>query len=54
VAGSLHISEAAVKQHLSRLYDKFAITQGGNRRAALLEEAVRLGAISLGEVGSHP
>jgi DNA-binding CsgD family transcriptional regulator len=51
VASSLHITEAAVKQHLSRLYDKFGIVDGGNRRAALLEEAVRLGAISLGEVG---
>ena len=53
VAQALHVTEAAVKQHLSRLYEKFSIRQGPNRRAALLEEAVRLGAITLGDVGGN-
>ena len=53
VAESLHVTEAAIKQHLSHLYDKFSIAEGPNRRAALLEEAVRLGAITLGDVSGH-
>ena len=53
VATALHVSEAAVKQHLSHLYEKFSIGAGANRRAALLEEAVRLGAITLGDVGAN-
>jgi pSer/pThr/pTyr-binding forkhead associated (FHA) protein len=50
VAQRLNVTEAAVKQHLSRLYDKFALPQGPNRRAQLLEMAVRSGAITLGDI----
>lgn len=50
VAHRLNVTEAAVKQHLSRLYDKFGLSQGPNRRAQLLELAVRSGAITLGDI----
>jgi DNA-binding CsgD family transcriptional regulator len=50
VAHRLNVTEAAVKQHLSRLYDKFGLPQGPNRRAQLLELAVRSGAITLGDI----
>ncbi|MBV8159514.1 MAG: FHA domain-containing protein, partial [Acidimicrobiia bacterium] len=46
IAGELHVSDAAVKAHLLKLYDKFGIYGEGERRRALLaNEAVRRGAI---------
>jgi len=48
IATELHVSEAAVKAHLLKLYDKFEIYGDGERRRALLaNEAVRRGAVSL-------
>lgn len=48
VAEVLVVTEAAVKQHLLRLYDKFGIYEGGERRRVrLANEAVRRGAVSL-------
>jgi pSer/pThr/pTyr-binding forkhead associated (FHA) protein len=48
VARALKISEAAVKQHLLHLYDKFAVYgQATGRRTALANEAVRRGAVTL-------
>jgi pSer/pThr/pTyr-binding forkhead associated (FHA) protein len=52
VAHRLNVTEAAVKQHLSRLYEKFGLPQGPKRRSQLLELAVRLGVITLGEIDS--
>ncbi len=47
IAGTLFISEAAVKQHLLRLYDKFGIFgEGERRRLRLANEAIRRGAIT--------
>jgi hypothetical protein len=45
IADELVVTEAAVKQHLLRLYGKFAIPEGGNRRARLANEVVRAGVI---------
>jgi DNA-binding CsgD family transcriptional regulator len=50
IAQALFVTEAAVKQHLTHLYDKFGVGQGGNRRVRLANEAVRRGAIRLAEV----
>ena len=36
---------------VAAVVSKLSIGAGANRRAALLEEAVRLGAVSLGDVG---
>ena len=48
IASELNVSEAAVKAHLLKLYDKFEIYGDGERRRALLaNEAVRRGAVSL-------
>jgi len=35
IAGDLVVTEAAVKQHLLRLYVKFRVPEGTNRRARL-------------------
>jgi pSer/pThr/pTyr-binding forkhead associated (FHA) protein len=47
IAEELVITQAAVKQHLAHLYDKFAVGAEGSRRARLANEALRRGAISL-------
>ena len=42
------ITQAAVKQHLANLYDKFGVASGdSHRRARLANEALRRGAVSL-------
>lgn len=45
VASELVVTEAAVKQHLLRLYQKFKIAEGGNRRGRLANEVIALGVI---------
>jgi pSer/pThr/pTyr-binding forkhead associated (FHA) protein len=51
IADELVITQAAVKQHLANLYDKFGIPAGEvHRRARLANEALRRGAISLKEL----
>jgi DNA-binding CsgD family transcriptional regulator len=48
IADALVISEAAVKQHLAHLYDKFGIHGGGERRRVrLANEALRRGAVTM-------
>jgi pSer/pThr/pTyr-binding forkhead associated (FHA) protein len=54
VAQELWVSEAAVKQHLLRLYDKFGVVEGERRRTRLANEAIRRGAISMAEVRAAP
>ena len=39
------MTEAAVKQHLLRLYQKFRIPEGTNRRVRLANEVVSLGLV---------
>jgi hypothetical protein len=51
IAAALVVTEAAVKQHLLHLYDKFGIDDPGTRRRLLLaREAMRRGAVTLGDV----
>jgi hypothetical protein len=50
IAAELVVSEAAVKQHLSRLYDKFDVAQGEHRRVQLANAAVARGAVKLGDL----
>lgn len=45
IAEDLVVTEAAVKQHLLRLYQKFRIPEGANRRTRLANEVVALGLI---------
>ncbi len=45
IADELVVTEAAVKQHLLRLYQKFRIPEGVNRRARLANEVISLGVV---------
>lgn len=55
IAAALAVSEAAVKQHLARLYLKFGIDEGERRRVRLANEALRRGAVTLADVqGGRP
>jgi hypothetical protein len=45
IAMDLVVTEAAVKQHLLRLYQKFRIPEGPNRRVRLANEVVALGLV---------
>jgi hypothetical protein len=45
IAADLVVTEAAVKQHLLRLYQKFRISGGLNRRIRLANEVVALGLV---------
>ena len=50
MAEELFVSEAAIKQHLAHLYDKFEIYDGERRRARLANEALRRGAVHLSDL----
>ena len=52
VADALVVTEAAVKQHLLRLYDKFGIhsDEGERRRVRLANAAVRHGVVTLADL----
>jgi hypothetical protein len=50
MAAELFVTEAAVKQHLQNLYDKFAIPAEGERRVRLANEAIRRGAVTLAKL----
>ena len=45
IAADLVVTEAAIKQHLLRLYQKFRIPEGPNRRTRLANEVVALGLV---------
>ncbi|XRQ05941.1 FHA domain-containing protein [Actinomadura welshii] len=45
IAGELVVTEAAVKQHLLRLYQKFRIPEGANRRTRLANEVIAMGLV---------
>jgi hypothetical protein len=45
IATDLVVTEAAVKQHLLRLYQKFRVPEGTNRRTRLANEVVALGLV---------
>jgi FHA domain len=46
MASELFVTDAAVKQHLQHLYDKFGIHTEGDRRVRLANAAIRLGAVN--------
>jgi len=51
IAAELVVSEAAVKQHLSRLYVKFEVgAHGERRRVQLANAAIARGAVKLGDL----
>jgi len=51
IGDELVITQAAVKQHLANLYDKFGVAASdSNRRSRLANEALRRGAVSLTEL----
>jgi pSer/pThr/pTyr-binding forkhead associated (FHA) protein len=51
IADELIITQAAVKQHLANLYDKFGVPSSEtNRRARLANDALRRGAVSLSQL----
>ena len=57
IASDLVVTEAAVKQHLLRLYQKFRIPEGAIRRTRLANEVVALGLVRplpLADFGSEP
>ena len=45
IAGDMTVTEAAVKQHLLRLYGKFRVPEGVNRRARLANLVISLGLV---------
>jgi hypothetical protein len=45
IARELVVTEAAVKQHLLRLYQKFGIPEGTNRRTRLANEVISAGVV---------
>ena len=45
IADELVVTEAAVKQHLLRLYAKFRIPEGVNRRSRLANEVISIGVV---------
>ncbi|MDA8039218.1 MAG: FHA domain-containing protein [Actinomycetota bacterium] len=52
IAAALTVSEAAVKQHLLHLYDKFGIYGASERRRIqLANDAVARGAVAYGDLG---
>jgi DNA-binding CsgD family transcriptional regulator len=54
VAATLVVTEAAVRQHLLRLYEKFGVPDTGERRRVLLaNDAVSRGAVTVGDLRGH-
>lgn len=55
IAGRLYIGQATVKFHLDNLFDKFGLVEPGEgRRHALANEAIKRGAVTLGELRQPP
>ncbi len=52
IAAALIVSDAAVKQHLGRLYDKFRVVGGERRRSRLANAALATGAVSITDLGA--
>ena len=47
MARELFVTEAAIKQHLQNMYDKFSVPSEGERRVRLANEAIRRGAVTV-------
>lgn len=53
IAAELVVTESAVKQQLGRLYLKFTVGDGPDRRVRLANEALTRGAVRLADLRSH-
>lgn len=53
IAEELVVSQSAVKQQLARLYDKFEVSDGPDRRPRLASEALSCGAVRLADLRSQ-
>jgi len=53
IAGELFVTESAVKQQLGRLYLKFDVLEGSDRRLRLANDALVRGAVSLADLRSQ-
>lgn len=53
IASRLVVTPAAIKQHLLRLYQKFGIDEGAERRTRLANEAVACGIVQPAVQGQH-
>jgi DNA-binding CsgD family transcriptional regulator len=54
IAAELVVSEAAVKQHLANLYDKFGLCESGERRRVrLANEALARGVVTIADLARH-
>jgi hypothetical protein len=55
IAEELVVTQAAVKQHLANLYDKFGVpTEDSSRRMRLANDALRRGAVSIADLRGSP
>ena len=54
IAAELVVSDAAVKQHLLHLYEKFGVAAADHRRTRLANEAIRRGAVRLADLRGEP
>jgi DNA-binding NarL/FixJ family response regulator len=54
IAAELVVSDAAVKQHLQNLYDKFGVAAADHRRTRLANEAIRRGAVRIADLRGEP
>jgi DNA-binding NarL/FixJ family response regulator len=51
IAAELVVTEAAVKQHIARLYEKFGVEESGERRRVrLANAALARGAVKVGDL----
>ena len=50
IAEALVVTEAAVKQHIGHLYDKFDLTDDDRKRVRLANKAMQTGAVSLSDI----
>jgi predicted component of type VI protein secretion system len=50
IATALEVSDAAVKQHLANLYDKFAVVDGDRRRSRLANAALDSAAVTVADI----
>jgi hypothetical protein len=50
IAAALVLTESAVRKHLLHLYDKFGLHEHARRRGALVNEAVRRGAVTIADL----
>lgn len=53
MADDLVVTESAVKQQLGRLYQKFEIDEGSDRRVRLANEALMCGAVGASDLRAH-